>query len=126
MTPLRLKCLVREKPISLRMSNPLCNTASNVNSSVNNGSVSLYGIQLLLPKAAVLIGLPAMADVFSKKKRSQVMGAIRDRGNKDTEIRLIQILRARGITGWRRLSTLSGRPDFVFPRRRVAVFVDGC
>ena len=82
-------------------------------------------------------------------------------GNKDTELRLIQIFRANGITGWRRGCSLalaprsakaqvasartssarpnnqqpatnnSGRvprvrPDFVFPRLRVAVFVDGC
>ena len=29
------------------------------------------------------------------------------------------------IKGWRRGSKLPGKPDFVFPRSRVAVFVDG-
>jgi len=43
-----------------------------------------------------------MADVFSKTKRSQVMAAIRSKGNKDTELRLAAIFRAHGITGWRR------------------------
>jgi len=35
-------------------------------------------------------------------------------------------MRAHGITGWRRGSTLIGRPDFVFSRLKLAVFVDGC
>jgi DNA mismatch endonuclease, patch repair protein len=34
--------------------------------------------------------------------------------------------RDRRITGWRRNHQLVGRPDFVFPKVRVAVFVDGC
>jgi DNA mismatch endonuclease (patch repair protein) len=67
-----------------------------------------------------------MPDVFSKSKRSQVMAAIRSRGNKDTELKLALILRATRITGWRRHQPLLGRPDFVFWSRRVAIFVDGC
>jgi len=65
-------------------------------------------------------------DVFTKAKRSQVMSRIRGRGNKDTELRLIALMRAHGITGWRRSSKLTGKPDFVFPRLKLAVFVDGC
>ena len=68
----------------------------------------------------------AMPDVFTPEKRSAVMAAIRGTGNKDTELRLIALMRAAGITGWRRGSKLPGRPDFVFRRERVAVFVDGC
>jgi DNA mismatch endonuclease, patch repair protein len=67
-----------------------------------------------------------MADVFSKSKRSKVMAAIRSKGNKDTELRLALILRAHGIKGWRRHHLLPGKPDFVFPKQRLAVFVDGC
>jgi len=67
-----------------------------------------------------------MPDVFNREKRSQVMGRIRGTGNKDTELRLIQIFRVAGITGWRRGSRLSGRPDFVFPKLKTTVFVDGC
>jgi DNA mismatch endonuclease, patch repair protein len=68
----------------------------------------------------------AVPDVVTAAKRSQVMAAIRSGGNKATELKLITILRAHGITGWRRHSTLPGRPDFVFRRERLAVFVDGC
>ena len=68
----------------------------------------------------------SMADVFSKRKRSQVMAAIRSKGNKDTELKLVAIFRANGIKGWRRHRPLPGKPDFVFPRQHLAVFVDGC
>jgi DNA mismatch endonuclease (patch repair protein) len=67
-----------------------------------------------------------MADVFSKRKRSAVMSAIRSRGNAATELRLIALFRPHGFTGWRRGSKLTGKPDFVFPRLKLAVFVDGC
>jgi DNA mismatch endonuclease (patch repair protein) len=96
-----------------------------------------------------------MADVFSKRKRSEVMSRIRSRGNKDTELALARLLRANGITGWRRhlliratvesrwlkvesrkrsktpqpstfSPQLAVRPDFVFLKSRTAIFVDGC
>lgn len=67
-----------------------------------------------------------MADVFTKQKRSAVMARIRGRGNRDTELRLIAMFHAHGITGWRRGHPAAGKPDFVFPRQRLAVFVDGC
>jgi len=54
------------------------------------------------------------------------MAAIRSTGNRATELRLVAILRAHGITGWRRRQNLPGKPDFVFRQERLAVFVDGC
>ena len=67
-----------------------------------------------------------MANVFTKAKRNEVMSRIRGSGNKDTELRLIALFREHGITGWRRKARVFGKPDFVFPKVRVAVFVDGC
>jgi DNA mismatch endonuclease (patch repair protein) len=67
-----------------------------------------------------------MPDVFTKSKRSAVMSSIHSSGNKDTELRLVAIFRAHHITGWRRNSRMPGKPDFVFPAQRLAVFVDGC
>lgn len=67
-----------------------------------------------------------MVDVFAPEKRSAVMSRIRSRGNRDTELRMIALFRAHGIQGWRRDQTLFGKPDFVFRRERLAVFVDGC
>lgn len=75
-----------------------------------------------------------MTDIFTKAKRSEVMSRIRSGGNEETELALIRIFRAEGITGWRRGKRLrfdaggkkTGiRPDFVFPERKLAVFVDG-
>jgi len=75
-----------------------------------------------------------MPDVFTRAKRSQVMSLIRSTGNRATEIAMIRIFRTHAITGWRRgravkVNTRKGpqkvRPDFVFPARKVAVFVDG-
>ena len=67
-----------------------------------------------------------MPDVFTKTKRSQIMSRIRGRGNKETELALIRVLRAHRITGWRRHQAIFGKPDFVFREVRVALFVDGC
>src|SRR2546423_13737404 len=89
-----------------------------------------------------------MPDVFTKAKRSEVMSRIRSRGNKETEIALVRLLRQNKITGWRRHFEIRGRaalprgpkitaarqhrptfkvrPDFVFVKSRVAILVDGC
>jgi DNA mismatch endonuclease, patch repair protein len=86
-----------------------------------------------------------MPDVFTKAKRSEVMSRIRGRGNKDTELALVRLLRAYKISGWRRHARvavagsrsrverrkrlnpqLSVRPDFVFLKLRTVMFVDGC
>jgi DNA mismatch endonuclease, patch repair protein len=68
----------------------------------------------------------SVGDVFNKKKRSQVMSRIRGKGNKNTEIALMNLLKSHGITGWRRHQPVFGKPDFIFRTARVAVFVDGC
>ena len=67
-----------------------------------------------------------MSDVFTKAKRSEVMARIRGHGNRDTELALAKFFRAHRITGWRRNQSVFGKPDFVFPRFKLAVFVDGC
>ncbi len=67
-----------------------------------------------------------MTDVFSKQKRSAIMSRVKNRGNLATEVRLVRLLRAYGIKGWRRHLPITGQPDFAFPHARLAVFVDGC
>jgi DNA mismatch endonuclease (patch repair protein) len=54
------------------------------------------------------------------------MRAVKASGNASTEMRMITILRANAITGWRRRQSLPGKPDFTFRKERVALFVDGC
>ena len=67
-----------------------------------------------------------MSDVFDEKKRSEIMRAVRSKGNKSTELKLIAIFGEYGIKGWRRNYNVKGRPDFVFPKQKIAIFVDGC
>lgn len=67
-----------------------------------------------------------MADTFDTRQRSAVMARVRSRGNASTELRVVAALKAAGVTGWRRHLKVTGSPDFVFPRERVALFVHGC
>jgi len=54
------------------------------------------------------------------------MARVRSSGNRTTELRMIQLLKEHGVTGWRRASGLIGKPDFVWREQRVVLFVDGC
>ena len=65
-------------------------------------------------------------DKISPQARSELMSHVRSSGNKTTELAMIKVFKANGITGWRRKYPLFGKPDFVFPKQRLAVFVDGC
>jgi DNA mismatch endonuclease (patch repair protein) len=67
-----------------------------------------------------------VADTFDKAERSRIMAAVRSRGNKATELSLVKLFRAAGLKGWRRHAAILGRPDFVFAKQGVAIFVDGC
>lgn len=59
--------------------------------------------------------------------RSDLMRRIRSRGNASTELAMARLLRRHGVTGWRRHAKVLGiRPDFVFRKTKIAVFVDGC
>lgn len=67
-----------------------------------------------------------MADTFTKEQRSEIMRKVKSNRNKSTELKLIQFFKANKITGWRRTFKLFGKPDFIFPKQRVVIFVDGC
>ena len=67
-----------------------------------------------------------MTDRFLPLIRSQVMKAVHSKGNKSTELSLINIFRSNSVKGWRRNYKLFGSPDFVFPKKHIAIFADGC
>jgi DNA mismatch endonuclease (patch repair protein) len=67
-----------------------------------------------------------MVDIFSKQKRSEIMRSVRSAENKSTEKKLIQLFKKNKISGWRRNYRVFGRPDFVFPKKKIVVFADGC
>ncbi len=67
-----------------------------------------------------------MADTFSREQRSLIMQKVKSRGNKSTELKLIEFFKDNSIKGWRRNYKLFGRPDFAFPKNKIVIFVDGC
>ena len=69
-----------------------------------------------------------MADIFTRKKRSQVMSRIRS-ADTGPEKRLYSVVRRVLGRRWRILQNvreLPGQPDVVIPALRVAIFADGC
>ena len=59
--------------------------------------------------------------------RTRTMQKIGNRGNKSTEWRLRATLVRSGVSGWHmHPAEVTGKPDFLFPKARLAVFVDGC
>jgi DNA mismatch endonuclease (patch repair protein) len=54
------------------------------------------------------------------------MSRIRSKRNATTELKFISLLRAARLRGWRRNFPLLGKPDFVFQKQNLAVFVDSC
>jgi DNA mismatch endonuclease, patch repair protein len=76
---------------------------------------------------ALRVYCPVVMDTFSKNERSQIMAAVRAKNGRSTERKLRALLVSAGIHGWRFQSLdLAGKPDFIFPNKKVALFVDGC
>ncbi len=70
-------------------------------------------------------------DIWHAGKRSQVMAAIRSRGNASTELAVVSAFQRNKVRGWRRhrpvrVSQRTIHPDFVFPKSDLVIFVDGC
>ena len=69
-----------------------------------------------------------MPDIFSKRKRSLVMSRIKSR-NTNLEVNFLRILSARlypkGFRYRKHYNKVLGRPDIVFVREKIAVFLDG-
>ncbi len=62
-----------------------------------------------------------------KKQRSDVMRAVKSAGNKSTEIIVTRTLKELGIRYWASHSRdIEGKPDFIFRKKRIVIFVDGC
>ena len=69
-----------------------------------------------------------MSDVFSRKKRSEVMSRIKSNGTRGEEVlhALIREFIGKRRRIERNVAGLPGRPDVVVPSLRLAVFADGC
>lgn len=65
-------------------------------------------------------------DRVSKATRSRIMASVRSKGNRSTEQLMAKILRNAGLRGYRKHWNVAGKPDFAWPDRKIALFVDGC
>jgi DNA mismatch endonuclease Vsr len=67
-----------------------------------------------------------MPDNLSPEDRHKTMRAVRGK-NTSLERRLFAMLAGMRLSGWKKdARTVVGNPDAVFPKERVAIFVDGC
>jgi len=66
-----------------------------------------------------------MADVLTKEQRSYNMSRIKGKNTKP-ELLLRKLLFRKGVRGYRIHYRLVGKPDLVFPSKKVVVFIDGC
>jgi DNA mismatch endonuclease (patch repair protein) len=70
-----------------------------------------------------------MVDVFSKRKRSELMSRIKSKNTKlesDFLKKLSSVSHSAGYRYRKHYSKLPGKPDIAFPSKKVAVFIDGC
>ena len=66
-----------------------------------------------------------MTDVYDPAKRSAVMRAVKSRDT-EPELKVRRAAHALGLRFRLGRDDLPGKPDLVFPARRVALFVHGC
>lgn len=66
-----------------------------------------------------------MTDVFSKEKRSSIMGRIKGM-NTRPEILVRSLLHSKGYRFRLHRNDLPGRPDIVLPKYNTVIFVHGC
>jgi DNA mismatch endonuclease (patch repair protein) len=66
-----------------------------------------------------------MTDVLTPEQRKRNMSCIRGK-NTEPEIILRKLLFSHGVRGYRIHYNLPGKPDIVFIKKKVAIFIDGC
>lgn len=66
-----------------------------------------------------------MTDVLTREQRTFNMSKIRGK-NTGPEVKLRKLLWSQGIRGYRIHYNLPGKPDIVFTKKKIAIFVDGC
>ena len=70
-------------------------------------------------------GLTPLVDQISAERRSTVMARIKGR-NTGPELRVRKVAHALGLRFRLNRNDLAGKPDVVFPKFRIALFVHGC
>lgn len=66
-----------------------------------------------------------MSDIFSKKKRSEIMSKIRATETKPEKI-VRKFLFSQGFRFRKNSTSLPGKPDIVLPKYKTVIFIHGC
>ena len=66
-----------------------------------------------------------MTDVLTQEQRKFNMSRIQGK-NTGPEVKLRKLLYSKGIRGYRIHYKLPGKPDIVFTKKKIAIFIDGC
>jgi DNA mismatch endonuclease, patch repair protein len=66
-----------------------------------------------------------MVDVLTKEQRKFNMSRIKAK-NTGPEVKFRKLLYANGIRGYRVHYKLPGKPDIVFVKKKITIFIDGC
>jgi len=66
-----------------------------------------------------------MADIFSKKKRSEIMSKVRNKDSK-IEVEFRKKLWAAGYRYRKNATNYFGKPDIVLPKYKTVIFIDSC
>lgn len=66
-----------------------------------------------------------MADIFTKKKRSEVMSKVRNKDSK-IEVKFRKKLWAEGFRYSKNSAKYFGKPDIALPKYKTVIFIDSC
>jgi DNA mismatch endonuclease (patch repair protein) len=66
-----------------------------------------------------------MTDIFSKKKRSEIMSKVRSKDSK-IEVEFRKKLWGAGFRYRKNASKYFGKPDLVLPKYKTVIFIDSC
>jgi len=66
-----------------------------------------------------------MADIFTKKKRSEVMSKVKNKGSK-IEVDFQKKLWGAGFRYRKNSTKYFGKPDIVLPKYKTVIFIDSC
>jgi DNA mismatch endonuclease (patch repair protein) len=66
-----------------------------------------------------------MTDILTQEQRKFNMSRIKGK-NTGPEVKLRKLLYFNGIRGYRLHHNLPGKPDIVFVKKKIAIFIDGC
>ncbi|MFA6081213.1 MAG: very short patch repair endonuclease [Patescibacteria group bacterium] len=66
-----------------------------------------------------------MTDTLNKEQRRKCMQNIKSKET-SPEIKVRKLLWGNGYKGYRKYSNLPGKPDIVFTKKKIVIFVNGC